>query len=505
MNIAARLGIAIAAGVPLLVLVSMGPVAGMAGPPSVLVWATSAVIGLVMAVCFAELAHSLPWHTGGIGVLSARVLAPRSRALALLAQWSYWFGWSPALAINGILVGTYLHDVLVPQTPPWTTVLLAVAVLAVSLVVNHFGIGIGARLQAVLAVSVVLAVVLLLGGVVAHGRFDASNLRPFAPPGGWISREGIVALAGALFLAGWSAYGCELALTYGTEYRGGARDAVKALMVVAVASVAAYSAVPLLLMGVLGTRRIQDDPAVALGPLVQQVLGGAGEVVVGVLVLALLLGLNMVTIGSSRVLYQMSRNGDAWVFLGQLNRHGVPSNALRFDMGVNALLLAVSLGVNGGRTAAIPVALLAAANVGYFVTISLALVAAWLNHRTLRRLRGVFRIRDGLSHAGLALAVLNLVLLAFAGLAWGWANVLLGLLVLVAVLLAFTRSRRHASGALGVRPAVRCMAWGTNLRTATVAELRALHGNPPESLDGGPLARPASEPSGSARQASTAS
>ena len=227
--------------------------------------------------------------------------------------------------------------------------------------------------------------------------------------------------------------------------------------------------------------------------------------VVGVLVLALLLGLNMVTIGSSRVLYQMSRNGDAWVFLGQLNRHGVPSNALRFDVVVNVLLLLVSLAVNRGRTAATPVALLAAANVGYFVTISLALIAAWLNHRALPRRPGVFRIRDGLSHAGLALAVLNLLLLAFAGFAWGWANVLLGLLVLAAVMMAFTRSSRRATGPLGVRPAVRCMAWGTNLRTATVAELRALQPGRGASLDGGPPARPGAEPAGRIEPASTAS
>jgi amino acid transporter len=491
-NIAGRLGVAIAAGVPLLVLVSMGPVAGMAGPPSVLVWAASALIGLLMALCFAELAQSLPWHTGGIGVLSARVLAPYSRVLALLAQWSYWFGWSPALAVNGILVGTYLHDVFVPQAPAWTTVALAVGVLGASLVVNHLGIGLGARLQALIAAGVVTAVGLLAVGVIVHGRFDAAHLVPFAPPGGWISRQGLIALAGALFLAGWSAYGCELALTYGTEYRGGARDAVNALLFVAVASVVAYTAVPLLMLGVLGVHRIQDDPAVALTPLVQQVLGGAGQLVVGVLVLALLLGLNMVTIGSSRVLYQMSRNGDAWVFLGQLNRHGVPANALRFDMGLNVLLLIVSLALNGGRTGTIPVALLAAANVGYFATISLALIASWLNHRTLRRQRGVFRIRDGLSHLGLALAVLNLVLLAFAGFAWGWPNVLLGVLLLAVVMVASTRGSRRAAGALGVRPGVRCMAWGTNLRTATVAELRALQFDRRAEVDGGPPIEPAS-------------
>src|ERR1019366_5647595 len=136
----------------------------------------------------------------------------------------------------------------------------------------------------------------------------------------------LIAVTGGLFLAGWSAYGSELALSYGTEYRRGVRDAVKTLVIMAVTSVIAYSLLPVILVGVVGVPRIQADPAVALAPLAQQVAGGMADLVVGVLVLALLLGVNMVMIASSRTLYQLARDGNAWRFLGKVNRHGVPGN-----------------------------------------------------------------------------------------------------------------------------------------------------------------------------------
>ncbi|MDR0345423.1 MAG: APC family permease [Nocardiopsaceae bacterium] len=462
-----RLGLAITSGVPVLILVSMGPVAGLAGNSSVLVWTVSAVLGFFMAIAFASLAASLPHITGGIGTLAGRALAPHSRALAVTAQWSYWFGWSPALAINGVLVGTYLHDVLLPGSPAWTVVLLAVAVLGASVTVNHYGVRHGAWLHVALIACVAVPVGLLIATALARGQFQAARLLPLAPPGGWLSSHGLIAFAGGLFLAGWSAYGSELALAYGTEYRRGARDAVKTLLGIGAVIIVVYSAIPLILVGVLGTIRIQADPAVALRPLTQRASGGMTSLVVAVLVLALLLGVNMVMIGSSRTLYQLARNGDAWRFLGKVNRHGAPGNALRFDLAVNTLILIIVFALNHGRTNNVPVALLAAANVGYMLSISLALIAAWLSYRRATPGSQFLRVRPGLMHAALVLAIFNLALLLTAGFAWGWRNLLLGAGVLVAVITVFARSARRASPE--AVPAVQpmCIAVGGRQRVST--------------------------------------
>lgn len=435
-TISTRLGLTIAAGVPVLVLVSMGPVAGLTGAASVLVWSISALIGFFMAVVFVDLAGSFPHVNGGIGVLAAQVLGRRRRSLRLVCQWSYWFGWSPALAINGVLVGTYIQQLIVPEASSWTVVSIATIVLAGNVMINHFGLRSGAWVQLVLVSSVSIAAVVLVGGALLRGRFDAANLIPLAPPSGW-SSHGWVAVAGGLFIAGWSAYGAELALTYGIRYRTGVIGAVRALVVIAIAGVAAYSLIPLLLVGVIGIDRISGDPAAALTPLVQTSAGDLAGLVLALLIVALVLGLNMVTIGSSWTLYQMAHNGDAWPFLARLNRHGVPGNALRFDMAVNIGLLVVVALVANGQTAEVPIALLAAANVGYFVSVILALIAAWQNRRE-SRVGSMVRIRSGLMTVGLVLAGFNVLLLASAGLVWGWANIGIGVAALVAVVLVFT-------------------------------------------------------------------
>jgi amino acid transporter len=468
MAISSRLGSAVTAGVPVLVLVSLGPVAGLAGTASVLVWSVSAIVGVFMALVFAELAVAFPHQTGGIGVLAARVWAPRSRVLSMTSQWAYWFGWSPALAINGVLLGGYLRGTFAPGAPEWTTVVFAAGVLVLSVTINHYGMLKGARVQAALAAVVAVGVLALVGIALFGGRFRWSNLTPLRPPSGWSSTAGVVAVAGALFIAGWSAYGAELALSYGTEYRAGARGAADVAVVIALVGVVAYTAVPLAVVGVLGNGATQGDPVAALSAVLNHAGGGAEPVVIAVLMTALLLCLNTVMIGSSRTLYQMSRNGSAWRFLGQLNRHGVPANALRFDLAVNSGLLFVVLLISRGRTSGVPIALLAAANVGYFIAISLALLAGWLHFRAEPRThRTGLRVRPILMRVGVVLAVVNVALLATAGFAWGWPDVLLGMVILTAVVVLASRGRARPTSPLALRRQPICMAWGDQLHGAT--------------------------------------
>jgi amino acid transporter len=447
LTVSASLGGAIAAGVPVLVLVSMGPVAALTGTVSIAVWGLSAMIGFLMALAFAELASSYPGVNGGVATLSAEVLRPHTRLGSRVGQWSYWFGWSPALAVNALLIGGYGQRLLAPGTPPWTSVLLATAVLVASVAVNHLGMTVGGRMQLVLVTCVGAVIAVLFAGAFLRGRVHPGNLVPFTPPGGWLSTNAWFAVAGGLFMAGWSAYGSELALAYATRYRRGVRDAVRVLAAVAGVSLVAFLIVPLLLLLTVGVAGAQLDPADAFTALSERATDGASVVVLGVLVLALMLGLNMIAIGSSWTLHQMAQRGDAPAFLGRLNRHGMPGNALRFDLLTNVALLVLITVLARGDTAQVPIALLAAANVGYFVSMCLALAAAWHNHRHGRS-RGIVRLRPGLARLIPVLIGFNAVLLVAAGQAWGWQNVGVGVLVLIgATALGSLGSKRKRSNA----------------------------------------------------------
>jgi amino acid transporter len=437
-SISRRSGCAIAMGVPALVLVSVGPVAAFAGPPSILAWAITGAIGLVMVLAFAELVGAFDRETGGISVAAARALRPHSPFVALLGQWSYWFGWTLALAITGALVGNYLRRAAFPDAPEWSAWLLAVGVLFACLVLNRYGIRISSWVQVLLAGTIMAALAAVLVVPLVAGEIDLGRLAPFEPPGGWTSWQGVSAIGGALFLAGWSSYGAEVALSWRAEYRNGTRAATSAAVAIGIIGLATFTIVPFVLVAALGPEQVRNAPETALVPLAQNVTDEAATVVLGVLLVSLLLAMNMIAISSSRLLWQMGRNGDAWAAFGRLNRHGVPETALRFDFAFNVCVLTLSLAINGSRIAEVPVALLASANIGYFLSIIIALVAAWTLRRAQPQGARLFRAPRGVIGATLPLAVLNAALLGFSGTAWGWQNAGLGALAIVLALVLFT-------------------------------------------------------------------
>jgi amino acid transporter len=447
-----QLGLAAASGVLVLILLSLGPVAALAGPPSVVVWAAAALIGLAMALPFAELVGLFPGQAGGIAVVTAHAFRPYSRLLGVIVQWSYWLGWTLGLAINAILLGDYLWQRYLPASSSWAAWLVAVAVLCLSVMVNHRGITSGAWLQtALLACTAVISLFLLVVPLLT-GHATLARLVPFRPPGGWSSPHTLVALAGAFFIAGWSAYGAEIALTYSGEYRRGSRDAVRALLMVAALMVAVYTLVPLLALAAVEPGFVAGGPV----PLFESLPGASGwatSVLVPVaLVGAFFLTLNTIAIGSSRTLWQMAKNGEAWPVLGRLNRHGAPGNALRFDLVFNATVLTVSFLINKNK-AEVPIALLASANVGYFACLILALVATWMMRRTAPFRERPFRAPRGAVGLGLCLAGFNTVLLAGAGAAWGWRNIALGVVVLMANVVLLTPRSAGREDEIDVRSA----------------------------------------------------
>ena len=423
---------------------SLPPVAEQAGRASILVWPVSALIGLVTAVVFAELACRFPGRSGGIAVIAAEAIRPKRPFLAQLVQWSYWLGWSPALAIGAALLGVFVRHELAPDSSPWFAWIVACAVLATSVVLNQRGIRACARVHVLLVAGLLLAAALLAARWSLHGDLDAGQLTPLAPPGGWGSWGGLQGLMGALFLAGWSAYGAEIALTYGPEHRAGPRAAVRSLLATGGVMVVVYSLVPILLVSTVGIDRVADDPANALGVLTD---GGsiATTALLAIGIVALLLGLDTVAAADSRVLFQMARNGDAWAFLGRVNRHGAPANALAFDGAWNAALLALAVVAADGDAAAVPVVLLTAASVGYFTSLVIALATAWATRRADPDAPLAFRAPRGLMALAPVVAVLDAALVVGAGTAWGWRNVGLGVALLAGLMLVRPASARTAA------------------------------------------------------------
>ena len=355
------------------------------------------------------------------------------------------------MAVGAALLAGYLRRELAPDASPWLGWVAAAAILAASVSVNHLGIRACARVQLALVVGALAPITVLTTVALLGGEVNFGHLAPFAPPGGWGSWHAVAAILGAFFLAGWSAYAAEIALTYAPEYRGGSRGAVRSLLVTGVVMVLVYTLVPFVVTATVGVERASTAPERTLA-----LLAGGGSVANALLAIALVslvLGLNSVAAANSRVLFQMARNGDAWSALGRLNRRGTPANALRFDAAVNAVLLALAIVVTGGNIGAVPVTLLTAASVAYLLSLVLAIVAAVSVRRARARGRSASLARSVWIRVGCVVATVNVAFVAGAGTAWGWRNVGLGVAVLVAVVIVAARPRT-----VGIRASTRAVA-----------------------------------------------
>lgn len=457
-RIGVSVGVALAGGIPALVLVSLGPIAGLAGPVAVAVWALAALIGALMTVCFAELVGLRPRQSGGIAVAAACVLRPHNPLLGRMCQWSYWLGWVLAIGINGSLIGTYVQKLSAPGGPAWVAVLGALAVLVACTALQTRGLSMTTLMQVALGACALIPVIALVAIAPTNAAFSLDRLSPFVPPHGWGSISGLLGVAGALFVAGWAAYGAEVSLAYAGDYDLGARSAVKAVFILAVTCIAAFTLVPLTLAATIGSVPLNGSPDAAWTSLATRVAGHAEGAVMPLVLVALILTSNTLLLATSKVLAQMGANGSAWPCLGRLNARGVPRNALFFALSVNACVVVASFALNGWQSAQVPLALVITANVGYFVSIILAMVAVCVARRYWPDLPRTFTAPRPFFAIGVACAVLNTVILAAAGFSLGWENIALGsALVLVVTVLGAPSTEKKLAGAFRWEPIDRAL------------------------------------------------
>ncbi len=159
--------------------------------------------------------------------------------------------------------------------------------------------------------------------------------------------------------------------------------------------------------------------------------------------MALLLSTNTAMMGSSRALYQMSRDGNTFRFMGTLNRHGVPDRAMAFDVVFNLLLMAFAVWVSNGVVGVgATTFVLAASTVGYMTALALVLFGAYLLRRDQPDAERPYRAPRGFIGLGLVLAALNIVFMIAGWWVWGWQSIVIGAaIVLLSIPIYYYRTR----------------------------------------------------------------
>jgi amino acid transporter len=399
----------------------IGPYAvqGM-GAVAIPVFVVLTVAAVVLCFCLAELAAMMPHRTGGLPSYAAETYKDFGPGVARhvggLSAWCYGLGWFPVAPINMILVARYIVSLcglppgeeFTPVSAPITATVLVFAVIGLLMmfVPCYFGIRLGAGFATLLGVVSMIPIVLLVFlPFFRPGVIDWGRVIDFATAGAPL--HGFAFYAAWVFIISWSVFGVEAAACYVGECRDPHRDAKIAMAASGGFGLFVYAGLPLMLVAVLGSAP-GADPMTALLTYTEAVFGTGTWVrwVIGVpLVLALLLSVLNALMGCGRSLYQAAHDGLLPKFFCHTNRHGAPDYAMAFNLVCSILVVFI----------ASPLEIYIFSNMGYLLSVGLALIGYSLHRHRHAHVPRPFRLPGFLRYVALAIGLTVLFVWAYGG------------------------------------------------------------------------------------------
>jgi amino acid transporter len=505
----------VAAGVPPLVLFSMGGIAGVAGKAAFVVWIISMIMGFLQSFTYAELAGMFGNKAGGASIYGATAWLRYSKLIGPLSVWCNWFAWSPVLSLGCVIAAGYILNALYPipaadsqmvldwvaanlstltpddprvveflaanagttandaisallasdgvaaLTPAvrtWealsvtipglgtlhfnSTFVIGALLMLIIFAIQHRGIASTAAAQKWLAI-IVLVPLLLVGLVpIFNGSINYANVTGILPPsaaysgvdGAW-NIGGWTLFLGALYIAAWSTYGFETAVCYTRELKNPKTDTFKAIFFSGLLCCVFFFLIPFTFQGVLGQEGMLA-PGIVDGTGVGEALGnmaGGGPIITQIFVILMILGLFLAIMtamaGSSRTLYQGSRDGWLPKYLTHVNRNGAPTGAMWTDFGFNLFLLALASDISGYFY------VLAISNVGYILFNFLNLNAGWIHRIDSAHIERPWKAPTILIGINTVLAFVNALFLGAGAKVWGYSNALWAGLIFAALII----------------------------------------------------------------------
>jgi amino acid transporter len=505
----------VAAGVPPLVLFSIGGIAGTTGKLAFLVWIISMIMGFLQSFTYAEMAGMFGNKAGGASIYGATAWLRYSKLVAPLSVWCNWFAWSPVLSLGCAIAAGYVLNAfypipaadskavldwvlanaaslkpedtrvvewlaanagktaqdaiaallpvdgvaaLTPAIRTWelfgfsipglgnlhfnATFLIGAVLMLVMFWIQHRGIASTAKTQKWLAVMV-LVPLLLVGLVpILTGAIAGANVTGLVPPtkgysgvdGAW-NLGGWTLFLGGLYIAAWSTYGFETAVCYTREFKDPKTDTFRAIFYSGLLCCVFYFLVPFAFQGVLGQAGMLA-PGIVDGTGIAEALGNMvggnkaiTQIFVILMILALFLAIMTAMAGSSRTLYQGSKDGWLPKYLSHVNEHGAPTRAMWTDFAFNLFLLSLASDLTGYFY------VLAISNVGYIIFNFLNLNAGWIHRVDSGHIARPWKAPTWLIGLNTVLAFVNALFLGAGAKVWGYSNALWAGLVMAALIL----------------------------------------------------------------------
>lgn len=399
------------------------------GPASIPLTLVVTAAGFLLILVLAELSAMMPDRTGGAPSYAypaySRSWPRAAKHINGATAWMYWLGWFPVAPLNMILASFYIADRFGLNTDSgftpihtfiaWWTLAIAVVGILLFFIPAYLGIRTGAAFATVLGVIAMVPLTFLAVAWLFSSKTDFGNVFPFTQLDGsgfftGLDGNGWFAVyIGYMFLLSWNVIAYEAAACYIGETRDPERDGKIALTLEGSYGVFIYMLIPIGFLAVLGAGKLSDsalvDPNTIFVTFAGRIFGTGGELlnwlIAGMLIIALMLSALNAIMGTGRSLHQMSVDGQFPRFFQHINKHGVPSRAMAFNVACSLVVV-----LAGGA-----VEIYTFSNVGYVASFVPVLIGYYLLRRQRPNVTRPFRLPEYFKYIALALA-------AFFGFIW---------------------------------------------------------------------------------------
>ena len=311
--------------------VGSGVVIQQTGPAAILSFLiTGALVVLVMRM-LGEMACAMP-AVGSFYEYARLAFASHrgpGRLAGFLTGWMYWYFWVIVVALEAV-AGAKLIQFWIPDAPAWIISLVLLVVLTATNLISVGSYGEFEFWFSSIKVGAII-VFLILGGLYVTGFWPASMHTSAVLPtllghGGFMPLGIGPVMSGAVAATGFY-FGAEIVTIAAAEAREPAKAVAKATNSVITRVLVFYVGSVALVVALVPW----NSPAMAT-PYVSalRVMGlpAAAHIMNAIVLTAVLSALNSGLYAASRMLFALTRNGDAPAALAVVNKRGVPVRAI---------------------------------------------------------------------------------------------------------------------------------------------------------------------------------
>lgn len=311
--------------------VGSGVVAKSAGPAVILSFLlTGSLVVLIMRM-LAELASSLP-AVGSFYEYARLAFDDRpkvSRFLGFMSGWMYWYFWVVVVALEAI-AGAKLINFWLPDMAPWA---ISLTLLVMMTLLNLFSVASFGEFEFWFASIKVVAIIvfLFLGGLFLTGMLPGTvpSLGHLLTHGGFMPNGWGPVLSGAVAATAFYS-GAEIVTIAAAETADPAKAVARATNSVITRVLMFYVGSLFLVVCIVPW----DSPDIAtpfVSALKAMDIPYAAHIMNAIILTAVLSALNSSLYASSRMIFALTRRGDAPTALVKLSRNGVPTRAILFS------------------------------------------------------------------------------------------------------------------------------------------------------------------------------